>query len=88
MKGSRSILAAAAVGVFACVFAGGCGPAVNGPRFWWDDQNQKVLENYTLPPLERSASGEGEGARKPQPAAAAAAGEKSSAAGAVAKGRK
>ena len=40
----------------------GCGMAVKGPRFWWDDQKrEKLADGYALPSVEEAA--------KPAPAA-------------------
>jgi len=42
---------------FALVLVGilmlaGCGPAVGGPRFWWNDQERKRMPaDYVLPPI-------------------------------------
>lgn len=38
------------LGLCLCLL-GGCGGAVKGPCFWWDDANRKELgPDYTLPP--------------------------------------
>lgn len=40
-----------AVLVLALSVSAGCGRAVRGPRFWWDDrQREKLPDDYMLPP--------------------------------------
>ncbi len=68
----------------------GCGPAVGGPRFWWDDQKQtRMPPDYQLPPLpasEAPAPAEEPPAETPPAEEADAPSNKKSTAGAVPKG--
>jgi len=44
----RKISMLVLLAAFALVLFQGCGK-IKGPRFWWDDRNQEVLEGYALP---------------------------------------
>ncbi len=58
----------------------GCGPAVGGPRFWWDDKKRERLpDDYALPPLSVSSAPE-EATETAAPVEPAAAAEKAPAA--------
>lgn len=46
----RKLFFMVSLGIVA-VCMSGCGKSVGGPRFWWDDRNQKRLsDDYRLPP--------------------------------------
>lgn len=47
------------IGLGTMLLGAGCGPAVGGPRFWWDDKKRERLpEDYELPPLSVSSAPE------------------------------
>lgn len=51
MRTTRYLLTALAI-LGTCLLLSGCGKAIGGPRFYWDDQQrERLADNYTLPPL-------------------------------------
>ncbi len=49
MNRLRGIFIFAILAIFGACALSGCGRAIGGPRFWWDDRNQTRLEDYELP---------------------------------------